>query len=145
MIKAKKFKFSFTTLVTLYSWYVRTALEYAAPVWHPGLTEQQHEQIERVQKRCLRIILGSAYTTYDQALRRLKLTTLRSRRDLLTLRLGRSMLRSADHRDILPPAMNQLHHYNTRGAHRLQHVRCTRARHANSFVPYVVRLINSAM
>ena len=145
LIKAKKFRFSLATLVTLYSWYVRTALEYAAPVWHPGLTEQQHAQLERVQKRCVRIIVGRDYTTYEQALQRLQLTTLRDRRDLLTLRLARSMLRSADHRDLLPPAMNQVHRYNTRGNHRLQHVPCTRARHANSFVPYAVRLLNANM
>ena len=58
LIRAKKFQFSLPTLVTLYEWYIRIALEYAAPVWHPGLTEQQHEQLERVQRRCLQIILG---------------------------------------------------------------------------------------
>ena len=45
LIKAKKFHLSLKSLVTLYQWYVRTALEYAAPVWHPGLTEQQNEAL----------------------------------------------------------------------------------------------------
>ena len=59
LIRAKKFKFTIKTLVTLYLWYIRTALEYAAPVWHPGLTELQHADIERVQRRCVRLILGT--------------------------------------------------------------------------------------
>ena len=88
-------------------------------------------------------MLGREYDTYEQALQRLNLTTLRSRRDLLTLRLGRAMLRSADHRDLLPPEMRQVHQYNTRGNRRLQHVPCSRARRFNSFVPYVVRLLNA--
>ena len=39
LLKAKKFQVAMSTLVTLYLWYVRTPLEYAAPVWHPGLSE----------------------------------------------------------------------------------------------------------
>jgi len=31
-------------------------LEYACRVWHPGLSKAQANEIERVQKRCLRII-----------------------------------------------------------------------------------------
>ena len=68
LIQARKFRFSTASMVTLYQWYVRTSLEYAAPVWHPGLTEMQHAKLERIQKRCLRIILGAGYQTYEQAL-----------------------------------------------------------------------------
>ena len=110
LIRGKKFHLSLSSLVTLYQWYIRTALEYAAPVWHPGLTEQQHEALEKVQRRCLRIILGRDYGgwrerggRYERALQRLQLPTLRERREALTLRLGRQILRSPNHRDLLPP------------------------------------------
>ena len=137
LIQARKFRFSIASMVTLYQWYVRTALEYAAPVWHPGLTEMQHAKIERIQKRCLRIVLGVDYHTYEEALERLQPTTLRSRRDLLTLRLGKSMLRSQQYRGLFPPEMGQIHGRNTRNRRRLQPIRCS-ARYKRTFVPYIV-------
>ena len=73
--RAKQFQFSLRTIITLYQWYVRTTLEYAAPVWHPGLTEQQHGQLERVQRRCVRIMLGQQYQGYEAALEQLHLST----------------------------------------------------------------------
>ena len=145
LIRAKKIKLSIRTLVTLYTWYIRTALEYAAPVWHAGLTELQHTRIERVQRRCLRLILGREYHGYEEALQQLQLTTLRSRRDLLTLRLARSILRSADHRDLLPPRMEEVHRYPIRGNQRLRTVDCRRTERQKSFVPYAVKLLNDNM
>ena len=122
LITARKFQFSIKSLLTLYIWYVRTALEYAAPVWHPGLTAAQHAKIERIQKRCLRIILGREYEGYGQALERLGLASLYKRREMLTLRLGRSMLRSEDHNHLFPPAMRAVHGRNTRLWQRLRTV-----------------------
>ena len=143
--RAKQFQFSLRKIVTLYTWYVRTTLEYAAPVWHPGLTEQQHEQLERVQRRCVRIMLGQQYQGYEAALEQLHLSTLRSRREMLTLRLGKSILRSPEHRDLLPPTMAEVHGRATRHGHLLRVPARTTARYQNTFVPYVVNLLNEHM
>ena len=35
---------------------VRSVLEYACAVWHPGLSNKLSKDIEHVQKRCLKII-----------------------------------------------------------------------------------------
>jgi len=45
---------------------IRSVLEYASPVWHPGLSKAQANEIERIQKRCLRIIYPER--TYTEAL-----------------------------------------------------------------------------
>jgi len=37
---------------------IRPVMEYAAPVWHTGLTAELTESLESVQKRALRIIFG---------------------------------------------------------------------------------------
>ena len=68
LYRAKQFNFKRETLFTLYTWFVRTSLEYAAPVWHSGLTIQQRDRLERVQKRCFRVILGESYVKYSNAL-----------------------------------------------------------------------------
>ena len=63
--KAQKRLFSLTMLrrakvspkdiVKVYCARVRPVLEYASPVWHGGLTEEQRNSIEHVQERALRI------------------------------------------------------------------------------------------
>ena len=142
IIQAKKFQFSTHTIITLYQWFIRTSLEYAAPVWHPGLTQRQHDMLERVQKRVLRIILWPNYPGYEAALAQLNLSSLRERREQLTLRLGMSILRSPQHRGLLPPTLGEVHGRNTRHHQRLQPVRCRTEKRKKSSVPYVVTLIN---
>ena len=140
--RAKKFNFSIKTILTLFQWYIRTPLEYAAPVWHPGLTKEQHHQLERIQKRCFRVILGQQYTTYAEALAQLNQQSLFDRRQMLTLRLGRSMLRSQRHRDLLPPTGRQVHGRITRHGGNLRPPARRSARYEKTFVPYVVKLLN---
>ena len=44
-------------LIRCYCTFIRPLLEYAAPVWHPGLTRQQSDLLEQVQGQCLRTLL----------------------------------------------------------------------------------------
>jgi len=69
-------------IIHVYIAIIRSVLEYACPVWHPGLSKAQSNEIERVQKRCLRIIYPSL--TYIQALSISGLNTLLARRDNIT-------------------------------------------------------------
>ena len=140
--RAKKFRFSTKSLLTLYTWFVRTGLEYAAPVWHSSLTQAQSNRVERIQRRCFRIILGREYTSYAAALARLGCTTLQERRVMLTLRFGQSLLMSPFHRDLLPPTVGQIHGRNTRHRGRLQPVHCTKEFYKKSTIPYIVSLLN---
>ena len=51
-------------LVTVYVGLIRPLLEYAVPVWHPGLTEKQHYALERIQRSARGIILGTTSTIH---------------------------------------------------------------------------------
>ena len=55
-----------TDIVYIYCSVIRSVLEYACPVWHPGLTSKLSKDIERVQKRCFRIIFPQL--SYSEAL-----------------------------------------------------------------------------
>ena len=57
-------------------------LEYACPDWHRGLTAGQSTDIERVQKRVLRIIFPNLH--YEEELERTGLERLDTRRDRIT-------------------------------------------------------------
>ena len=142
LYRARNFDFSAKAMYIQYVWFIRIGLEYAAPVWHSGLTAQQTNRLERIQRRCLRIILGDAYISYEHAMQVLNCKTLEARREQLTLRLGRSMLRSTAHRHMLPPTLRQVHQRNTRFGHRLRTVLCRHERYRNSAIPYIVRKLN---
>ena len=58
---------STSEMLDVYFKQVRSVLELAVPVWQPGLTIHEVNQIERLQKCALAIILGDQYTNYDQA------------------------------------------------------------------------------
>ena len=137
LYRARQFSFSQNVMFTLYSWFIRTSLEYAAPVWHPGLTQAHHHQLERIQKRCFRIILGGTYQNYDNALLQLNTESLYKRREDLTIRFGKSLLKSLQHRHFLPQSMYEVHGRNTRRSRRLlQPIKCRTARYQNSAIPY---------
>ena len=47
----------------VYTKEVRSMVELAVPVWHPGLTKNQSDDIERIQKVSFKIILQNQYST----------------------------------------------------------------------------------
>jgi len=72
-------------IVLVYKSIIRSVLEYACPVWHPGLSAKQSEYIEKIQKRCLRVIYPSL--SYTEALSLSGLDKLGTRRERLTKEL----------------------------------------------------------
>ena len=55
-------------LIEIYILYVRSLLEYCSVVWHSTLTLEQSQEIENVQKICIKVIMGEAYTNYESGL-----------------------------------------------------------------------------
>ena len=66
--KLKEAGVSSQELVITYKCYMRPVLEYAVPLWHPSLTQKQVDQVEKIQKRVCRHILGWEYTSYPDSL-----------------------------------------------------------------------------
>ena len=72
-------------IVYIYCSVIRSVLEYACPVWHPGFSKD----IERVQKRCLRIIFPQL--SYSEALDKSGLYRLDTRREEITKQIFRQI------------------------------------------------------
>ena len=68
-------------LIQIYILFVHSLLEYCSTVWHSTLTVEQSNNLERVQNRCLKIILGEDYQGYDDALEKCGLERLTLRRE----------------------------------------------------------------
>ncbi len=58
---------------------IRPIMEYACEVWHPGLTKEQSDSLESIQKRVLKIVHKD--TNYEEALNLAKLPKLSEHRE----------------------------------------------------------------
>ena len=76
-------------LVDIYTKQIRSIVELAVPAWHGAITLVEQIDLERIQKCAAHIILGEEYDSYREALLRLDLETLKSRREKLCLKFGR--------------------------------------------------------
>ena len=86
---------------------IRPTLEYGALVWNKGITNDQSMDIERIQKRALKII--QAEDDYDKVLQTAKLASLKERRDRMYIELIKSMI-NADHKlhNLLPKKVHEV-------------------------------------
>lgn len=128
-------------LATTLKMFILPKLTYASPAWSPCLTATQLGRLERVQKRAIKIILGTSYTTYNDALATLRLTTLAAHYTTRLEQFGLQLLVNPRHRDLLPPdappPRRALRRYN-----RLVPIKARTERYNHSTVPTLVRLIN---
>ena len=68
-------------LLEVYVLFIRSLTEYCSVVWHSSLTEELTNSLERVQKTCLKVILGDQYLGYQSALEMCNLKSLHDRRE----------------------------------------------------------------
>ena len=77
-------------LVQIYTTFIRNTLENNCVVWHSRLIEEEINDIERVQKTALKIILKDQYKDYESALKTTNLMNLEKRREHLCLEFALS-------------------------------------------------------
>ena len=81
-------------LILIYTLFIRSICEQSAVVWHSSLTQENRNNIERVQKTALKIILRNEYKTYESALVEVNLKNLDTRRETLCLNFAKSCLKN---------------------------------------------------
>ena len=97
--RLKRLGASTADLKEVYIKQIRSVLEFAVPVWSPGLTKQCSNEIERVQKVFMHIALGSAYNSYSTALDTLQLERLSTRRLKICKTFARKSANHPRHKD----------------------------------------------
>ena len=90
-------------MLLFYTTCIRPVLEYACPVFHHSLPQYLSNEMERLQKRALRIIQPDL--SYAEALVALDITSLYERRKALSNALFDQIVRDQSHKlhDLLPP------------------------------------------
>ena len=96
--RLKRLNLDIGFLVDVYKKEVRSLLEIAVPAWHSGLTVDQVQELERIQKVAMSIILGKKLPS-DQARHLLELEPLADRREKICLKFAKKTL-SSKHAEI---------------------------------------------
>lgn len=93
-------------LVQFFKSCIRSLIEYACPVYHDSLPEYLSKDLERIQKRAMRIIYPSI--PYDEALTTAELVPLFQRRQEITDKLFQQILNDDTHKlhKLLPTVNN---------------------------------------
>ena len=101
-------------LLNVYFALIRSVLEYCCVTWSNSLPLYLSDQIERVQKRALRILFPNPH--YNDALSLCKITRLDARRDNLWFRVWHSIRDHPESRlhRLLPPLRAENQPYNLR-------------------------------
>ena len=106
-----------------------------------ALSVQNQEDIERVQKVALKIILKEKYKTYENALNKLDINTLKDRREDLCLNFTRKCLKSEKMKMLFPPN-DRNHIMKPRNPEHFKVLFTHTERLKNSPVIYMQKLLN---
>ena len=138
---AAKFTRNRDHLMQIYKTFIRSNLEFSSNVWHSSLTKENRQDLERVQKAALKVILRNDYNDYEEALRLTGLQSLDSRRDMIGLRFVKNSLRNANFSKLFP--LKKINHVmSVRNPLKYHINKANTERYKRSTIPYLQRLLN---
>ena len=99
---ASKFTRNREHLKQIYKTFIRCNLEFSSNVWHSSLTKENREDLERVQKAALKVILKEDYSNYEDALKQTNLESVHERSETIALRFAKNCLNSENFLKLFP-------------------------------------------
>ena len=130
-------------LRAIYISFIRPTLEYCSQLWHPGLTKQLSDDIERVQKRACRMIIGhDNFVNYDSACRQLNLDPLHRRRETAFGKLAADIVANTNH-PLYPHDQDNSKPRPLRRLRRFVVPRAYTERYRTSVIPALIRTMNA--
>ena len=103
-------------LITIYKHDIRSLIELNVAVWSSSITNEESEDIERVQKVAIKIILKDKYTNYEESLTVTGLEKLPSWRKVLCLKFAKNCLNNDKMASLFP--LNPRYKENSRNSER---------------------------
>ena len=139
---ASKFTRNREHLIQIYKTFIRCNLEFSSNVWHSSLTKENRQDLERVQKAALKVILKNDYDNYENALRISGLQSLNERRDVMSLKFAKNCLKNSNFSKLFPK--NEVkHEMKKRNTFKYAVRRANTERLKRSSIPYMQRLLNN--
>ena len=128
-------------LLNIYILFIRSVTEYCAVAFHSSLTIEQSNKLEKIQKTCLRVILGELYTSYLDALALCGLQTLFARRQKRCLTFSLKCLKHPSNKKMFPLNPVTSDHYIR--DRELFHVNFAKtSTYKKSAIPFCQRMLN---
>ena len=139
--KAASFGTPMDDLKTIYILFIRSILEQSATVWHSSLSEENINDLERIQKSAIKVILQEKFTGYKQGLALLGLEDLNTRRKNLCLDFAKKCVKNPKLAHMFPKN-SKSHKMNTRNneIYEVQHANTGRLQ--DSAIIYMQNLLN---
>ena len=137
--KLSQFGASREDLKTIYVSYIRSVLEQSAVVWHTSLSEQNRQDLDRVQKSACKIILRNKYDSYKGALETLNLEDLHERRNFLCKSFAQ---KSEANGSLIFEPNDKLHTMDIRNTNQFKVTMCNTDRLLKSALPQMQRMMN---
>ena len=138
---ASKFTRNREHLKQIYKTFVRSNLEFSSNVWHSSLTKENRQDLERVQKAALRVILGDDYLNYENALSLTKMESLDERRGLISLKFAKNCLKNENFSKLFP-LKKVKHAMNMRNPDKYIVKSSNTERYKKSTIPFLQRQLN---
>ena len=127
-------------LVLLYIMYIRSVLEYCCVVWHSSITVEEIQDLERVQKCAVRVILGNEEKSHEDSLKELGLDLLSIRRKKLCVEFAKKSISNPKTTSWFPK--RPLTEHNIRNSSEFEIMHANTERFKKSTIPYLQRLMN---
>ena len=138
---AAKFTRNREHLIQIYKTFIRSCLEFSSNVWHSSLTKENREDLERVQKAALKVILRNEYKDYEDALKKSGLLSLEERREVIGLRFVKNSLKNANFSKLFP--LKEFKHVmDVRNPLKYHVIKANTERYRRSTIPFLQRQLN---
>ena len=138
---AAKFTKNKDHLKHIYKTFIRSNLEFSSTVWHSSLTLADRQDLERIQKAALKVILGKDYDGYEKSLEVLNMESLNQRRESMALKFVKNGLKNHNFSKLFP--LRKLNHGMSKRRGERYHVNISKTKRCkDSAVPYLQGLLN---
>ena len=128
-------------LVNIYILFIRSLLEYCSEVWHSSITEEEVQDLERVQKCAVRIVMNNDYEDYEKMLKELNLEELKVRREQICLDFAKKCVLNPKTSNWFPK--NPPTDHSIRNPNEFLEMFASTERLRMSTIPYLQRLLNT--
>ena len=132
---------SIEDLIEIYILFIRSVTEYCSVAFHSSLTLEESNKLERVQKTCLKIILGEMYIDYDSALQMCGLETLHTRRETRCLNFSLKSIKHSRNQRLFP-VNNRIHGQGLPSKEVFEVNWARTEKYKKSAIPFCQRLLN---
>ena len=153
LVKLKGFGIPPEGLITAWKVLIRPITEYAAPLWHSGLSVDDSKKLEKLQEKIIGLAYGIIYKdfkkllningtamNYDQAVVELGLPKLAERRESLTINFGMKTFKNEKHKGFFEEKIQVAP--NTRSKPKIQEHTWKTERTSNSAIPFMAKKMN---